>query len=113
MHAVVQDRCIASTLHCCFKGDLLQFIEPSSLPQMHRTAHNIHEAGRQTWSTAREGVTRPSSLLSLFSRKKADEEWEESGSDHGDADQRRQLLRYGNDQESPRDQETANTADDK
>lgn len=92
---------------------LEQLTHPWFLLQMHRTAQNIHEAGRQTWSTAREGVTRPSSLLSLFSRKKADEEWGNSGSDHGDADQRRQLLRYGNDQEGPRDQETANTANEK
>ena len=68
--------------------------------QMHRTAHNIHEAGRQTWSTAWQGVTRPSSLLSLFSRQKADEEWGGSRDDHGSADHRRQLLRYSNDHES-------------
>lgn len=93
--------------------DVVDDVEDVVQDTMHRTAHNIHEAGRQTWSTAREGVTRPSSLLSLFSRKKADEEWSDSGSNHGDADQRRQLLRYGNDQESPSEQETANTADDK
>ena len=75
--------------------------------QMHRTAHNIHEAGRQTWSTARAGVTRPSSLLALFSRRKPDEEWGDAGNDNADADHRRQLLRYGHDQASPRDQETA------
>lgn len=80
---------------------------------MHRTAHNIHEAGRQTWSTAREGVTRPSSLLSLFSRRKPDEEWGESGNGDADADHRRQLLRYGNDQASPREQETADVTEDK
>ena len=68
--------------------------------QMHRTAHNIHEAGRQTWSTAWQGVTRPSSLLSLFSRQKADEEWASSRDDLGSADHRRQLLRYSNDHES-------------
>lgn len=83
------------------------------LLQVQRTAQNIHEAGRQTWSTAREGVSRPSSLLSLFSRRKADEEWGDSGSDRADADQRRQLLRYGNDQESPKDREETNATEDK
>ena len=68
--------------------------------QVHRTAHNIHEAGRQTWSTARQSVTRPSSLLSIFSRSKPDEEWGSSDNAQDNADHRRQLLRYSNDHES-------------
>ncbi len=79
--------------------------------QVHRTAHNIHEAGRQTWSTARQSVTRPSSLLSIFSRSKPDEEWGSSDNAQDNADHRRQLLRYSNDHESNEAQEAS--TDDK
>ena len=81
--------------------------------QVRSTAHNIGEAGRQTWSTARQGVTRPSSLLSIFSRSKPDEEWGGSGNDSSNADQRRQLLRVSNDQESNGAQQSPGTTDDK
>lgn len=67
--------------------------------QVRSTAHNINTAGRHTWSTAWQGISRPSSLLSFFKKDQQEDTWTDGNAEGGESGQRQPLVRYNNEYE--------------
>ena len=67
--------------------------------QVRSTAHNINTAGRQTWSTAWQGISRPSSLLTFFKKDQQEDTWTDGNAEGGESGQRQPLVRYNNEYE--------------